>query len=341
MADQLRIVHAVCSDDFAGVERYMAVLAAEQARRGHRVSVIGGEQTTMGAQMAGAGVLQRQGSTVRQVVRHLYEFRASDIFHVHMTAAEAAAVLAVGAHAVPAVATRHFAARRGRSQFGRLASPLIRRRLAGQITISAYVAARIDGASEVIHSGVPVVEDAAGERERTILLAQRLEPEKGGADAVRAFAASGLADAGWLLLVAGDGSQRAQMERLAGELGVNAAARFLGRRDDVPELMGTAGMLIAPCPIEGLGLTALEAMAAGLPVVAAGAGGHLETVGLAEDAALYAPGDVASAAQQLHRLGGDADLRRAYGERLRAVQRRSFTVERQADAVEEFYRRVL
>ena len=67
--------------------------------------------------------------------------------------------------------------------------------------------------------------------------------------------------------------------------------------------------------------------------VAAGAGGHLETIGQVADAALYEPGDAASAAAQLRRLAGDADLRRDYGERLRAVQRRLFTVERQADAV--------
>nr|NLI51557.1 glycosyltransferase family 4 protein [Propionibacterium sp.] len=339
-AEPRRIVHAVRSDGFAGVERYVALLAAEQARRGHRVTVIGGGQAAMAATVAGVGVRLHPAVTTPQVVRHLNTLADADVLHVHMTAAEAAAVLAVRAWRVPVVATRHFAARRGRGLGGRLMAPLIRRRLAVQIAISDYVAAHIDGASVVVRSGVPIVEEEAGERDRTILLAQRLEPEKGGADAVRAFAASGLLGEGWSLLVAGDGAQRPALERLAGALGVAGGVRFLGQRGDVGELMLRAGVLIAPCPIEGLGLTALEAMAAGLPVVAAGAGGHLETVGRVSDAALYAPGDAAAAAAQLRRLAQDADLRRDYGERLRAVQRRDFTVERQADAVEDVYRRL-
>lgn len=340
-AESLRIVHAVRSDGFAGVERYIAVLAAEQARRGHRVTAIGGDQAAMGAAVAGSGVLCRAAVTTRAVARQLDAFRGADVLHVHMTAAEAAAVLAVRARHVPVVTTRHFAAARGRGPLGRAVTPLIRRRVGAQIAISAYVAAHIDGPCEVIRSGVPVVEPAPIERERTILLAQRLEPEKGGADAIRAFALSGLAAAGWSLLIAGDGSERGPLERLAGELGVSGGVRFLGQRRDVGDLMLRAGMLIAPCPIEGLGLTPLEAMAAGLPVVAAGAGGHVETVGQVAGAALFPPGDAASAADRLRRLAGDADLRHDYGERLRGVQRRLFTVARQADAVEDIYRRLL
>lgn len=338
--ESLRIVHAVRSDGFAGVERYVAVLAAEQGRRGHRVAVIGGDQGPMAAALAATGVLLRPAATTRQVARHLDALARADVLHVHMTAAEAAAVLAIRARRVPAVATRHFAAPRGSGPLGRLAAPLIRRRLAAQIAISEYVAAHIDGDSVVVPSGVPVVQEPAAERDRTILLAQRLEPEKGGADAVRAFAASGLAADGWTLQVAGDGAQRVALERLAVSLGVAGGVRFLGRRGDVGDLMLRAGLLLAPCPVEGLGLTALEAMAAGLPVIAAGAGGHLETVGRVSDAALYAPGDAAAAAAHLRRLAGDAQLRRDYGERLRAVQRRDFTVERQADAVEDVYRRL-
>lgn len=339
--DRLRIVHAVRSDGFAGVERYIAVLAAEQARRGHQVVAIGGDQPAMRAALTGSDVHCRAADSTRAVARHLDAFRGADVWHVHMTAAEAAAVLAVRARRVPVVTTRHFAAPRGSALWGRLAAPLIRRRVAAQIAISGYVAAHIDGPSEVIPSGVPVVEAAPVERARTILLAQRLEPEKCGADAVRAFAASGVIADGWSLLIAGDGAERGALERLAVDLGVADGVRFLGWRGDVGDLMARVGMLIAPCPIEGLGLTPLEAMAAGLPVVAAGAGGHLETVGRVADAALYTPGDAASAADQLRRLAGDAELRHDYGERLRAVQRRLFTVERQADAVEAVYRRVL
>ena len=63
-------------------------------------------------------------------------------------------------------------------------------------------------------------------------------------------------------------------------------------------------MLLAPCQIEGLGLTVLEAMAAALPVVAVGAGGHLETVGAVAGAALHPPGDADRAGELLARARG-------------------------------------
>ena len=102
-------------------------------------------------------------------------------------------------------------------------------------------------------------------------------PEKRTDVAIRAFAASGLADDGWRLKVAGHGSLLVELERLTEELGISARVDFLGPRRDVAELMSRSAILLAPCPIEGLGLVVLEAMAAQLPVVAS-AGGHLETL---------------------------------------------------------------
>jgi len=90
-------------------------------------------------------------------------------------------------------------------------------------------------------------------------------------------------------------------------------------------------MLLAPTPIEAFGLSVLEAMSHGLPVVAAGAGGHLETVGSTPGAALFAPGDAAAAARQLARLITDPRDRRRYGDALRERQRTLFTAERQTE----------
>lgn len=343
MPDSLRIVHAVRSDGFAGVERHVAVLAREQRRRGHWVAVIGGDPAQLRTALAGADVLTAPAATVLAVAQQLGRFRDSDILHVHMTAAEAAGVLAGGAWPVPMVATRHFAAPRGESVLGHLAAPLIRRRLAAQIAISRYVAEHIDGPSVVALTGVESVDAVppAAVRERTVLLAQRLEPEKGASTAVHGFARSGLAAQGWRLLVAGDGVLRRALQDEVSVLGLGGSVDFLGQRRDVPALMLTAGLLIAPCPAEGLGLTALEAMASGLPVVAAGGGGHLETVGLAEDAALFEPGNADSLASQLRRAASDEGWRAAYATELRSIQRERFTVEAHADAVEAVYRSVL
>lgn len=339
----LHILHAVRSDGFAGVERHVASLAAAQHDAGHHVAVIGGDPVAMRAAIGRPGVSHQSAVTVLDTVQAITAMRRCDVLHVHMTAAELAAALAVPAWRVPAVATRHFGSRRGGTAAGRAVGRLAAHRLAAQVAISHYVAARVDGASTVVPTGVPSRPDArpARERDRVVLVAQRLEAEKRTDLAVRAFAAAGLADAGWTLDIAGDGAERTRLRALAADLGVADRVRFLGRRSDVDRVMDSASLLIAPCPIEGLGLTVLEAMAHGLPVVAAGAGGHVETLGGCDAAALYDPLDPADAGRHLARLAADPDARDAYGRQLQEVQRRSYTLQAQAEATEAVYRSVL
>src|SRR4029077_16599293 len=123
------------------------------------------------------------------------------------------------------------------------------------------------------------------------------------------------------LQIAGEGALRGSLEHLATTLGVGGAVDFLGRREDVGSLMTTAAVLLAPRPDEGYGLTVLEAMAAGLPVVAAASGGHLETVGVVPDAPLFQPHDSGDAGRLLARLARDPARRDTYGKSLQSVQR--------------------
>jgi len=342
-ADTLSVVHVIRSDGFAGVEKHVARLASAQAARGWRVAVIGGGVVPMRQEWGATPVAHREAVTIVDAVRRLDEFRGADLLHAHMTAAEAAAVLAVRTWRVPLVVTRHFAAPRGASPLGRLAAPLIRRRVSAQIAISDYVARSIDGASTVIYPGVADVDDVlpASGREPTVLVAQRLEAEKRTDEAIRSFAASGLAERGWRLLVAGSGSQRDALTRLAADLGVAASTDFLGHRGDVHDLMRRAGLLIASCDVEGLGLSVLEAMASGLPVVASAAGAHRETVGGVPDAALYQPGDPAAAGELLARLAASPGQRDAYAADLTRLQRTRFSIASQDERTEALYRSLL
>jgi glycosyltransferase involved in cell wall biosynthesis len=320
----LRIVHVVCSPQFAGTERHVAELARAQSGAGHQVHVLGGDARMRAS--VGPDVDHVEADTVARAVRALTRLRRVDVVHAHMSDAEVAAALAPCARATT-VSTRHFAALRGSDPMRRAVTRLAARRLDGQIAISHYVADRVDGPSTVIYPGVPDRDPAPAEgREPIVLLAQRLEPEKAGDIGLRAFAASGLPGQGWRLLVAGDGSGTSAFARLATDLGVADRVDLLGHRLDVPDLMARASLLVAPCPVEGLGLTVLESMASGLPVVAAGSGGHLETVGAVPGAALFPPGDVAAAAGWLDELGADEHRRGTYAADLADVQRRRFTV---------------
>jgi glycosyltransferase involved in cell wall biosynthesis len=90
---------------------------------------------------------------------------------------------------------------------------------------------------------------------------------KGQDLALRAMAAPGLEQL--VVAFAGDGEGRAEYEALARELALGRRARFLGWRDDVPDLLAAADLLLLPSRWEGMPYAVLEAFAAGLPVVAA------------------------------------------------------------------------
>lgn len=340
----VRIVHVVHSAAFYGVERYMATLAVAQARTGDAVVLVGGQPDRMRASLAGSGVAFVPGDTHADVLRALWSaLRPADVVHVHMTDAE----LAVTAFAqatrlrTPVVATRHFAQHRGASRSGALVAPFIARRLAGQIAISRFVAERVEGESRIIHPGVPVSTEPPVDRQPVILVAQRLEAEKSTGLALEAFAASGLAADGWRLELAGSGALEEHLRERAIVSGISDSVAFLGRRDDIPALMARSSILLATAPAEPFGLTVVEAMAAGLPVVAAAAGGHAESLAPEALAHGFTPGDAAGAGRSLRALAEDPGLRDRVASIGRERHATAFTPDVQAAATRRFYEDVL
>jgi len=342
----VRVLHVVQSDAFAGVERHVARLARAQAASGDRVVVLGGHVGRMIETIDDTSVHVLPAGSLGQVVRTLRgTARGADVVHVHMTSAEIAAALAslVSPRLPPVVSTRHFARPRGSGPAAGLTAVVARTPVRAQISISQYVADHVDGDSVVVHPGIDDRPDGPGaaERDRSVLLVQRLEPEKRTDLGILAFSASGLRDHGWQLLVAGEGSQRSRLEDLVAHEGLGEQVRFLGSRSDVDELMRRAAVLLAPCPVEGLGLSVLEAMSNGLPVVAAGAGGHLETLAGLDPLALHPPTDVVQAGANLATLAASTTRRDAYGEAAREVQRARFTLRSQVEGTAAVYRTVL
>lgn len=337
----MRIRHLVLTSSFAGAEQHVCVLASEQARHGHEVEVWGGDPAAMKARLT-AGVQHRKAGHVVSAVRLAHGSDQPDIVHAHMTKGElAGAIMTLGTQ-VPVVSTRHFAAVRGQSPLGHVARPFLRRRVSAQIAVSEFVATHIDGQSDIVYAGV-VTPPAAKQRprDRVVLVAQRLSPEKLTADALRAFLASGLARQGWELHLAGRGEEQGALMQLARDLDIEPSVRFLGFTDALPLRMSTAGMVLATAPAEPFGLTVVEAMAHATPVVATASAGHLESVGRVAADALFAVGDVASAGQILARLAEDVSGRQEYGAALRDAQLERFTPERQYADTQAVYERVL
>ena len=169
--------------------------------------------------------------------------------------------------------------------------------------------APVDGRAHVVASVQREFASSSGAASGTYALAAgRLSPEKGFADAISACARAGLP-----LLVAGEGPQESELRALA----AGADVTFCGQvsREELARLRRGAAVAIVPSRYaEILPLAALEAMATGLPVVAARAGGLAEVV---PTEGLYAPGDVAALGDRVGALWADA----AAGERALAVAR--------------------
>lgn len=346
MSERLRILHAIRSNGFSGVEQFVLRLAVQQAADGHVVHVIGGDPARMRPRLDEAAMAHTPAARTGEVVRAVRRLaRGFDVVNTHMTAADVATAAALAsrsrARRPAVVATRHFARPRGRVGPVRI-DALLRGRIDAEISISAAVAATIGRPSTVVHTGIdprPAIDPAS--RERTVLMAQRLQPEKRTDVGVRAFASSGLAGEGWMLDVAGMGPERDALERLVADLGIAASVRFSGYRTDLPELLDRSGMLLAPCPIEGLGLTLLEGMAGGLPPVAADAAGHVELLEGLDPRSRFAADDPDAAGERLRALAADREGRAALGAAARARQQRHFSLRSQADGTEAVYRRVI
>ncbi|MBM3443738.1 MAG: N-acetyl-alpha-D-glucosaminyl L-malate synthase BshA [Bacteroidetes bacterium] len=104
------------------------------------------------------------------------------------------------------------------------------------------------------------------------------------------------------LLLVGDGPERPMAEELCRELGICEDARFVGKQQDMEEIYAIADLFLLPSEYESFGLSALEAMAAGAPVIATQTGGLPEIVSDGKDGYLSEVGDVENMSRNAKRL---------------------------------------
>jgi glycosyltransferase involved in cell wall biosynthesis len=177
-------------------------------------------------------------------------------------------------------------------------------------------------------------DESAADRGGYALAVGRLSPEKGFDVAIEAAAAAGVP-----LRIAGEGPAAGDLAALAGRL--DAPVEFLGRlgRTDVEELGRGAAMLVMPSRYHEFSPYAvLEAMAAGLPVVASRLGGLPELIGPER---CLPPNDVPALAAQMRELWEQPDRRHAEGEALLARAREAHTQDRYVTRLLALYDKTL
>jgi glycosyltransferase involved in cell wall biosynthesis len=143
-----------------------------------------------------------------------------------------------------------------------------------------------------------------------------------------------------VLLAAGDGPERARLEAAAATAGVADRVRWLGRCADVRPVLAAADVVVAPSLAEGLGVAAIEALAASRPVVASAVGGLAELVRDGREGILVPAGDDGALAAALDRVLSDAAFRArlATGAQQRA---RAYSTAAMARGTEAVYERAV
>ena len=144
-----------------------------------------------------------------------------------------------------------------------------------------------------------------------------------------------------ILVMVGDGPDRIDAEKYARDLGVSDDVFFLGKLDAVAPLLANAHLFLLPTISESFGLSALEALACGVPVIGALAGGLPEVVRDGHSGFLCEPGDVDGMARVAIAVLGDDDAWRAMSARAAADARARFGLDEVVAQYESFYTRAL
>jgi glycosyltransferase involved in cell wall biosynthesis len=143
------------------------------------------------------------------------------------------------------------------------------------------------------------------------------------------------------LLIVGDGPERAWMTQRAAQPDLDGAVDLLGYRDDVRAVIGAADVYVNSSISEGISITILEAMAAGLPVVATDVGGTPEVLTGDAGGVLVPSRDPGRLASALIDLLADPDRRATMAAAARRRLETSFTIDRMVDEYVNTYRRLL
>jgi glycosyltransferase involved in cell wall biosynthesis len=205
---------------------------------------------------------------------------------------------------------------------------------------------------EVIHSGVDVERFRSARPDHSVKRRElglpeagplvgcvaRLVPVKGVHYLLEAVPQIRAAVPEATVVYVGDGPLRPELERRATLLGVDRAVAFLGLRRDVSEVMPLFDVLVLPSLNEGMGKAAVEAMAAGRPVVGSRISGIQDVVADGETGLLVPPADPAALAQAILRCLTDPALARSMGTRGQA-QTDAYSVGAMITKIERLYAR--
>lgn len=366
----MKVAHLIDTLAWGGAQKLLVDFATEAIPRGVDVLVISLRPTIHPApyslmlENAGAQVKILSISTlydpsaIPQLLTILREQKV-DVLHTHLSHANILGGIVGRLAGIPVVATLHnvwsaSTPRKSpvRTVFGRLVLRFLTRKLIAVGKIVADTHQGVFPQDKLLTIPNPVnksVElsrterdklrkEIAGDSFQTIVLAiGRLLPRKGYSELISAFASVHSRHPDVILAIAGGGGMGEEYyQEQARSLGLNGSVRFLGYREDISVLLGASDIYVNSSHWEGLSVAMLEAMSAGIPVLATRVG---DAPYLLADGrgVLVPPGDMESLARQFSYLLEDPHARKELGEKGRAYVEKYHSVEAWVDALLRLY----
>jgi L-malate glycosyltransferase len=180
----------------------------------------------------------------------------------------------------------------------------------------------------------------APHHEKILIHVSNFRPVKRPVDVVEIFARV-QKEIPAILLMVGDGPERSNAEWATRNHEIEQKVHFLGKQENIDELIGISDLLLLPSENESFGLVALEAMACEVPVVASNVGGLPEVINSGVDGFLVEPQNIESMAQRSLEVLSDESRRVAMGRLARLTARARFCSTRIIPMYEAYYEKVL
>lgn len=364
----MKIVYCLTrSDTLGGAQIHVADMAAWLRSNGHDVVVVVGGEGPLTERLSDNGVPCRMSRHLCRAIHPVQDTRAigelrrifgelrPDLISLHSAKAGLVGRLAAVGLGVPVLFTAHgWPFTEGVSALQRLVYRTLERITAPLadriITVSDYdrllaLKARIAAPEKImtIHNAMPPGEHAGdvGEMSGTvrIIMVARLDVPK---DHMTLFdALAKLKDKPWVLDLVGDGPHESQLRVRAEELGLGDRVRFLGLRRDVASLLAESHIFVLTSRWEGFPRSVLEAMRAGLPVIASAVGGMPEAVEEGETGYLVPRDDTHTLRDRLEQMIDWPEERARLGEAGRRRFEERFRFERMADETLAVYEQLV
>jgi len=341
------------SDSIGGAQVHVRDLATSLKKSGHLVSVGVGGRGPFVSELEKAGIpcyslshLQRAVHPYQDLlafleIRSLLKKLRPDIVATHSSKAGWIGRLAGYTQGIPTVFTAHgWAFTVGVPKLSRIlylgAERAVGKLSSKIITVSEYdrflaLRYRVGKPDNVvtIHNGIPDITDeyraCRNNPPPKIIMVARFDKQKDQGSLIKALV--DLRQCNWELDLVGDGPLRGIVERECNDLGLSHRVHFHGQHGDVGKLLAESNIFVLASNWEGLPLSVLEAMRAGLPVIATDVGGVREAVVDGQTGYLYPRGDITTLSKHIKRLILDEQLQMNMGNQGRMRYEKNFKLE--------------